>query len=123
MAVMLLSGLQGISNELYEAAKVDGAGVLNRFRYITLPQVRTIIVVAVMLHLLWWWNHFDIIRVVGQSGQGFGYQLATLPILAWYESFQWSHLSRGAAISVVSMLMLVWIIIWNVRREARSIQL
>ena len=123
MAVMLLSGLQSISHELYEAAEVDGANVIDRFRYITLPHMRTIITVALMLHILWWWNHFDIIRIVGQSAQEFAYRLATLPILGWFEAFKWSHLARGAVISVLSMLMLIGIIIWNVRREVRSVKL
>ena len=123
MTVMLLSGLQSISHEVYEAAEVDGANAIGRFRYITLPHMRTIIGIAVMLHILWWWNHFDIIRIVGQAGQEFAYRLATLPILGWYEAFQWSHLARGAVISVMSMLMLIGIMIWNVRREVRSIHL
>jgi multiple sugar transport system permease protein len=123
MAVMLLSGLQGIQHELYEAAEVDGANVIDRFRYITLPQLRTIIVIALMLHTLWWWNHFDIIKIVGQSAQEFAYRIATLPILAWSEAFQWNHLARGAAISVMSMVMLAGIMIWNARREARSVQM
>jgi multiple sugar transport system permease protein len=122
MAVMLLSGLQGIQHELYEAAEVDGANVIDRFRYITLPQLRTIIMIALMLHTLWWWNHFDIIKIVGLSAQEFAYRIATLPILAWFEAFQWSHLARGAAISVMSMVMLTGIMIWNARREARSVQ-
>jgi len=123
MTVMLLSGLQGISHELYEAAEVDGANVIGRFRYITLPQMRTIMTIAVMLHILWWWNHFDIIRIVGQSGLEFAYRIATLPILGWFEAFQWSHLARGAAISMMSMLMLIGIMIWNARREIRSVRL
>ena len=95
---MLLSGLQGIPGELYEAAKVDGANILHRLRYITLPLMRTVIIVAVMLHTLWWWNHFDIIMIIGAGGGASTYGAMTLPILAWFEAFRWSHLGRGAAI-------------------------
>ncbi len=123
MTVMLLSGLQGIPQELYEAARVDGANALGRFRHITLPLMRTIIAIAVVLHVLWWWNHFDIIRVIGSGGGQFSYGAMTLPILAWYEAFAWSHLARGAAISVISMLVLLAIMIWNARREGRSVKL
>ncbi len=119
MSLMLLSGLQGISNELYEAAKVDGANVINRFFYITIPSLRSIIIIALMLNILWWWNHFDIIMVVGGQRQ-FG--TATIPYLAWMEAFTWSHLSRGAAISVVAMVAMGGIIYWNARRELRSIK-
>jgi len=120
MSLMLLSGLQSIPQEFYEAAKVDGANVIDRFRYITLPQMRTIITIAVVLHILWWWNHFDIIQIIGTNGQLFTYGAATLPILAWFEAFRWSHLSRGAAISIISMLVLLGVMVWNVRRELRS---
>ncbi len=122
MGVMLLSGLQGIQADLYEAARVDGANVVHRFRYVTLPQLRTTITIAVMLHVIWWWNHFDIIRIMGSGGGQFSYESMTLPILAWYEAFAWSHLSRGAAISIVSMLALSLILVWNVRREIRSVR-
>jgi multiple sugar transport system permease protein len=121
MSLMLLSGLQSVPSELYEAAKVDGANKIDRLRYVTLPQMRTIITIAVVLHILWWWNHFDIIQIIGTNGMLFTYGAATLPILAWFEAFRWSHLSRGAAISVVSMLVLLGVMIWNVRRELRSV--
>jgi multiple sugar transport system permease protein len=121
MSLMLLSGLQGIPQELYEAAKVDGASQFARFRDITLPQLRTVIAIAVMLHVLWWWNHFDILIILGSGAGQFGYGTMTLPILAWFEAFRWSHLSRGAAISVVSMAVLAVVMIWNARRELRSV--
>jgi multiple sugar transport system permease protein len=121
MSLMLLSGLQGIPQELYEAAKVDGASVLARFRHITVPQLRTTITITLILHILWWWNHFDIIMIVGTGGTQFGYGSATLPLVAWFEAFRWNHLARGAAISVISMLLLGGLIIWNARRELRAV--
>ncbi len=121
MSLMLLSGLQGIPQEIYEAAKVDGANALERFRDITLPQLRTVIAIAVMLHTLWWWNHFDILMILGSGSGQFGYNTMTLPILAWFEAFRWSHLARGAAISVVSMAILAAVMIWNARRELRAV--
>lgn len=121
MSLMLLSGLQAIPQELYEAAKVDGANVIARFRYISLPLLRTVITIAVMLNILWWWNHFDFIQIIGSGGGQFGYGSMTLPILAYAEAFRWSHLSRGAAISVMSMMVLVGLMIWNARRELRSV--
>lgn len=121
MALMLLSGLQSLPEELYDAAKVDGAGAVARFVYITLPQMRTIIGIALMLHILWWWNHFDILLIVGTSGAEFGSSSATLPILGWVEAFRWSHLARGAAISVMAMLGVAGVLVWNARRELRAV--
>ena len=121
MALMLLSGLQAVPSEYYEAAKVDGASPVARFRHVTLPLMRTTITITLILNTLWWWNHFDIIMIVGSGGAQFGYGSVTLPILAWFEAFRWNHLSVGGAISVISMLMLAGIILWNARRELRSV--
>ena len=121
MALMLLSGLQGIPEELYDSAKVDGAGPVARFTHITLPLMRTIIGIALMLHILWWWNHFDILLIVGTSGAEYGYSSSTLPILGWIEAFRWSHLALGAAISVLAMIGIGGVIVLNTRREIQSV--
>jgi multiple sugar transport system permease protein len=121
MALMLLSGLQSIPQELYEAAKVDGANFFQRFFHITIPQMRTITVVVLMLTTMWWWNSFDLQRVMSPVGS-LGYNSMTLPILAWFEAFQWKHLGRGAAISVVSLLVMMVVMIGNARREMKSVQ-
>jgi len=121
MALMLLSGMQGIPEELYDAAKVDGAGAGARLFNVTLPQLRTIIGIAIMLHILWWWNSFDVLLIVGTTGGQYGYNSSTLPILGWVEAFRWSHLALGAAISVMSMISIGAVIVWNARREMRAI--
>ena len=121
MSLMLLSGLQAVPSEYYEAAKVDGASTIARFRHVTLPLMRTTITITLILNTLWWWNHFDIIMLVGSGGAQFAYGAATLPIVAWFEAFRWSHLARGAAISVISMLLLSGLIVWNARRELRAV--
>jgi multiple sugar transport system permease protein len=121
MALMLLSGLQSIPNELYEAAKVDGANAWHRFRYVVLPQMRTVTVVVVMLTTMWWWNSFDLQKILTPVGS-LGYNAMTIPILAWFEAFQWHHLGRGAAISVISLVVMFALMIGNVRREMRAVQ-
>jgi multiple sugar transport system permease protein len=120
MALMLLSGMQSIPSELYEVAKVDGANVIDRFVHVTLPQLRTIIVIALMLHLIWWWNHFDLIKIIGTQGADYPYGSATLPLLAWFQSFRWDHLAYGAAISVMAMVIVGGLMVWNARREMRA---
>ena len=118
---MLLSGMQGIPTELYEAAKVDGANVLQRFWHITLTQMRTTIVITLILNIIWTWNSFDIIMVMAASWGQIAYKALTLPLLAWVEAFRWNHLGRGAAISIMSMLVILGLLFWNARRELRSI--
>jgi ABC-type sugar transport system permease subunit len=121
MSLMLLSGLQSIPEELYESAKVDGANALQRFIYITLPSMRTVTVVVVMLTTMWWWNSFDLQKILSPVGS-LGNKAMTIPILAWFEAFNWKHLGRGAAISVISLIVMFIVMIGNVRREMRAIQ-
>jgi multiple sugar transport system permease protein len=121
MALMLLSGMQGISTELYEAANMDGANVVERFWHITLTQMRTTIMITLILNIIWTWNSFDIIMVVGASWGQVAYKALTLPLLAWFEAFRWNHLGRGAAISVLSMFLILALLFWNARRELRSV--
>jgi multiple sugar transport system permease protein len=121
MSLMLLSGMQGISQELYEAAKVDGANVVARFWHITLTQMRTTIMITLVLNTIWTWNSFDIVMVVGSSWGVVASKALTLPLLAWIDSFRWSHLGRGAAISVMSMVLILGMLFWSARRELRSV--
>ncbi len=121
MAIMLLSGLQSIPDELYEAAKIDGASAFQRFRFITLPLMRSVTIVVTMLTTMWWWNSFDIQKVMSPV-QSLAYNSMTLPLLAWFEAFQWKHLGRGAAISVVSLLIMFVFIFINARRELKGNQ-
>ncbi len=121
ITLMLLSGLKAIDKELYEAATVDGANPIQRFIYITLPSLRTIIIINLMLTTMWWWNSFDIQKIMSPV-MGLGYNAATLPILAWFESFVWKHLGKGAAISIISLVVLLVIMIQRIRQEMKSIK-
>ncbi len=64
----LLAGLQGIPRDLYEAATVDGANGLQRFRHVTLPQLRPIIVSLAMLDVIWTTQQFALIWMTTGGG-------------------------------------------------------
>lgn len=66
--VSLLAGLQAIPRELYEAAEVDGATHLHRFRYITLPGLRPIIIVTLILSTIWTFNDFALPFIITRTG-------------------------------------------------------
>lgn len=121
MTIMLLAGLKAIPRDLYEAATVDGASILQQFLNITMPMMRTIIAINIMISVMWWWNSFDIQRIMSPV-MSLGYNSSTLPILAWYESFQWKRLGSGAAISVISLVVLFVALSWNVKRQMESIK-
>ena len=58
--VMILAGLQSIPEELYEAAMVDGANGRQRFRHITLPFLRFVLAIVLLLSFVWSFNDFSI---------------------------------------------------------------
>jgi len=83
--------------------------------------MRPVTVVVTMLTTMWWWNSFDIQKVM-EPTMSLGQNTTTLPLLAWYDSFQWKHLGRGAAISMVSMLVMLIFIVYNARRELGTVK-
>ncbi len=66
--ISLLAGLQGISSDLYEAAKVDGAGAVSRFIHITIPQLKPIIIAMAMLDFIWNMQQFSIVWLATGGG-------------------------------------------------------
>ncbi|MDJ0382974.1 sugar ABC transporter permease [Streptomyces sp. G-G2] len=70
MMVALLGGLQSIPGELYEAAEMDGASPWQRFRYITLPGLRTVSMTVILLSTIWTFNMFPVIFLLTRGGPG-----------------------------------------------------
>jgi multiple sugar transport system permease protein len=101
-----LARLQTIDPELYAAAKVDGAGPLRRFWHITLPQIRAVLFVLVLLRFMFMFTKFDIIWLFS-GGTGIGYFTRTLPIYTYIKTFQELQVGMGAALSVIMFLILV----------------
>jgi arabinogalactan oligomer/maltooligosaccharide transport system permease protein len=68
MSVIILGGLQSISQEYYEAAEIDGASKWQQFRNITLPLLRPVLTPAIILGVVWTFNKFDVIYLITQGG-------------------------------------------------------
>ena len=77
----ILARLQTIPPELYEAAKVDGASAVRRFIHVTLPQIRGILFVVILLRSIWMFTKFDTVWLMGE-GAGAGRFIRTLPVYA-----------------------------------------
>jgi len=103
MALLLLAGLQVIPSEIYEAAKVDGATALQRFRKITLPLLMPALLVALIFRTLDALRIFDLPKVLTNGANG----TTSLSLLA-QRTFQENRLyGEGAAISVLTFLLVM----------------
>lgn len=105
--VVLLVGLQGVPNELYEAARMDGAGVLQRMRYITLPFLRPTLALLLILSITGSLLAFDQFQVLTQGGPD--NSTVTLVFAIFKAAFQQYRLGAAAALSIVLLLALVLI--------------
>lgn len=103
-----LAGLQTVPAQLYEAARVDGAGPIRRFFHVTLPALRPILIVIILLRGVWMFNKFDIIWLT--TGGGPLGATEHLPVLAYRQAFTLFDLGSGAAIATLSFLVLLVIV-------------
>ena len=101
--IMFYGGLQRIPQRLYEAARVDGAGRWNRFRHVTLPQLKPVLFVTTVLVTIYALNTFDLIFALTGGGPGRATQV--LALFMYQEAFQDYALGRGAAIAVVMLVV------------------
>jgi multiple sugar transport system permease protein len=102
--VMLTAGLQTIPHEQYEAASVDGATPAQRFIHITLPNLRSVMSVLLVLGVIWSFNDFNMVFVMTRGGPINASMV--LPVLVREFSFVHFDLGRGSALSVMVFLLL-----------------
>ena len=118
--IMIYGGLQRVPTRLYEAARVDGAGRWQRFRHVTLPQLKSVLFITIVLVTIYALNTFDLIFALTGGGPGRATQV--LALFMYQEAFQDYALGRGAAIAVVMLaanLLLtgVYLYAFDVREE------
>jgi ABC-type sugar transport system permease subunit len=98
--ISFLAGLQNVPRELYEAAALDGANAWRRFRYVSLPGIRHVILVVVLVSTIWTTNSFDAIFLMTQGGPSNA--TMTFPMLSYF-GLQSLRIGEAAAVGV-SML-------------------
>jgi len=103
--ILLLAGLQGIPDELYESAEVDGAGYFQKLLYITLPLMRRTIALALILSVIGSVLSFDQFYIMTNGGP----RNSTISIVYWIfnNSFTYFKMGYGAAMSIVLLVILV----------------
>lgn len=105
VVVCILAQLQTIDQQMYEAAKIDGAGTLQQFRHITWPFILPVVFIVLMLRTIWTIKNFDIIKLL--TGGGPLDSTETLPILTYDTVFASFKLGRGSAIAVLMFIILM----------------
>jgi multiple sugar transport system permease protein len=118
MMLIIYAGLQMIPTELYEAAKVDGASTWQMFRHVTLPSMKNVLLVALMIRTIDAFTKlFDVVYVI--TGGGPAYATEVLPTYAYKVGLKFFRLGRGAAISLITMLVAAIIITIMLRASKR----
>ncbi len=104
-ALILLAGLQSLPPEPFEAAQIDAAGPWRTFRYITLPMLRPVMVVCIVIRSIDAFRTFDIVWTITGGGPARATELFS--IYAYVESFQFLNLGRGSAAAVIGAIIIV----------------
>ncbi|HEY9267021.1 MAG TPA: sugar ABC transporter permease [Microbacterium sp.] len=115
--VLLLAGLQTIPAELYEAARMDGAGAWARFRYVTLPGLRPILIYVVAMDIIFLAQSFSEIFVLTKGGP-----LSSTTVtnyLVYTEAFQYNAMGSASAMAFVLFAFIAGFSLLSIRSFAR----
>ena len=105
--VNVLSALQTVPRDQYEAAQIDGANAWQSFLRITVPHIRTVVGLLVVLRTIWIFNSFDIIYLI--TGGGPAGLTETVPIYAYNLGWGQRQLGRSSAVTVLLLIFLLLI--------------
>lgn len=109
VTITFLAALQSVSEDLYDAAAVDGCSPWQRLWYVTLPVLKPVLVVIVMLRSIFMFNKFDIVWLL--TGGGPLNATEHLPILAYQKTFRMFDIGGGSAIAT-SIFLFLTVLIW-----------
>ena len=118
--VALLAGLQAIQDELHEAAAVDGASAWQRFRTITLPQLRPVIIAITTLDFIWNFNSFGLVYVLTEGGPAGKTQLPML--FAYNQAFEYGEFGYASALGNAMVVVIACALVfylWGRLKETR----
>ncbi|MGE0275082.1 MAG: carbohydrate ABC transporter permease [Nitrospiraceae bacterium] len=112
-ALLILAGLQLIPDELYEAARIDGAGLWQRFWHITLPLLRPALLLALLFRTMDSFRVFDLAFVMTQGGPGDATQV--LQLYGYKAMFTEGRMGYGSAVSVSVFLAIFFLSLLYIR--------
>jgi multiple sugar transport system permease protein len=120
VVIAVLARLQTIPGELYEAARIDGANAWSRFWDITLPQLRDVLLVVVLLRTIWDFKEFDLVYLL--TGGGPVAATETLPLLVYKAAFGMNAMGAAStyAVGIMVVLLLFMVIYLRQSRNKRG---
>jgi multiple sugar transport system permease protein len=118
VVITVLARLQTIPDQLYEAAEMDGAGPIARFFDVTLPQLRDVLLVVILLRAIWDFKEFDLIWLM--TGGGPVTSTQTLPLLVYRSAFGLNEMGAASAVAVLMMLVMLVFMALYIRAQRQE---
>lgn len=118
VVIALLARLQTIPDALYEAAKIDGAGPFARFFDVTLPQLKDVLVVVILLRAIWDFKEFDLVYLMTGGGPLISTQI--LSLMVYKDAFGLNDMGRASAVAVAMMLVMLTFMVLYLRTASRD---
>ncbi len=116
--LMMLASLQSIPDELYEAASIDGAHAVQRFRFVTIPHMRNILITLLLFDFIGAFVFFDLVWVMTKGGPANRTELmATYAYRMAFERFDFGYAGAVAVLMFFIMLMFSLGLLFLLRRE------
>lgn len=108
--LMILSRLQAIDKNLYEAAEIDGCGGWSKFRFITMPEIYFVTGSIILLRIIWNFNKFEDIYLLADN-------VEVLSVYTYFKAFTGAmEMGQGSSLAVIQFLLLIGFIIYYVKK-------
>ena len=118
--ISFLAGMKAIPADLYEAAAADGASALGRFRHVTLPGLKNILIIVVLLSTIWTFNDFGIVYILTKGGPGGATMV--MPVFTYETAFGAQRLGEAIAVALYLLppLAITIVVLARYMRKGRA---
>lgn len=120
VVIVMLGALQAVPRELHEAARVDGASLLQEFSAITLPPVKPMLFIMVLLRLIWAFNTFELVFIMTEGGAGHATEILT--IVDFLQAFRGGVMGYGSSIDVILLALTLVFACTYIRAQGRTLR-
>ncbi|MCY9668536.1 sugar ABC transporter permease [Paenibacillus alginolyticus] len=114
----ILGGLQTIDRQMYEAAKIDGAGPIRQFFSVTIPSISSVLVITTMLSSIWTFNDFENIFLI--TGGGPLYNSAVISVYTYETAFLQNNMGKSLSVAGSIIPILLVLMFFMTRKLAKE---